>query len=93
MRERQKGETQRRGILAPNEWQVLASWHFLCNLVQVRSCDRVLILGGVGSLGSAAVQISANMSAEMTATCSARNTDLVASLGATRACARPDCAM
>lgn len=62
---------------------VLTSWHYLCNLGQVRSGDRVLILGGAGSLGSAAVQIAANMGAEVTATSSARNADRVASLGAT----------
>ncbi|WP_163849568.1 NAD(P)-dependent alcohol dehydrogenase [Pseudooceanicola aestuarii] len=62
---------------------VLTSWHYLCNLGQVRSSDRVLILGGAGSLGSAAVQIAANMGAEVTATSSARNADRVASLGAT----------
>lgn len=63
---------------------VLTSWHFLRNLGQVQSGERVLILGGAGSLGSAAVQIAAIMGAEVTATSSARNTDLVASLGASR---------
>lgn len=63
---------------------VLTSWHFLHNLGQVQSGDRVLVLGGAGSLGSAAVQIAAAMGAEVTASCSARNADLVASLGATR---------
>lgn len=62
---------------------VLTSWHYLCNLGQVQSGDRVLILGGAGSLGSAAVQIAAALGAEVTATSSARNTDLVGSLGAT----------
>ncbi|MEI4235393.1 NAD(P)-dependent alcohol dehydrogenase [Roseovarius sp. D22-M7] len=63
---------------------VLTSWHFLRNLGQVQSGDRVLVLGGSGSLGSAAVQIAAAMGADVSATCSARNADLVASLGATR---------
>lgn len=63
---------------------VLTSWHFLKNLGQVQSGHRVLILGGSGSLGSAAVQIAAALGAEVTATSSARNTDLVASLGAMR---------
>lgn len=63
---------------------VLTSWHYLCNLGQVQRGDRVLILGGAGSLGSAAVQIAAVLGAEVTATSSARNTDLVASLGAAR---------
>ena len=63
---------------------VLTSWHFLRNLGQIQSGDRVLILGGAGSLGSAAVQIAADMGAEVTATSSARNASLIASLGATR---------
>lgn len=63
---------------------VLTSWHYLRNLGQVQSGDRVLILGGAGSLGSAAVQIAAGMGAEVTATCSARNASFVASLGAAR---------
>ncbi|RXV58038.1 NAD(P)-dependent alcohol dehydrogenase [Roseovarius sp. A46] len=63
---------------------VLTSWHFLRNLGEVQSGDRVLILGGAGSLGSAAVQIAAALGAEVTATSSARNTSFVASLGATR---------
>ena len=63
---------------------VLTSWHFLRNLGQFQSGDRVLIMGGAGSLGSAAVQIAADMGAEVTATCSARNASLIASLGATR---------
>ncbi|MHA6323981.1 NAD(P)-dependent alcohol dehydrogenase [Roseivivax sp. CAU 1753] len=63
---------------------VLTSWHFLRNLGQVQNGDRVLILGGAGSLGSAAVQIAAAMGAEVAATCSARNASFVASLGATR---------
>ncbi|SIS79450.1 NADPH:quinone reductase [Roseivivax lentus] len=63
---------------------VLTSWHYLHNLGQVKSGDRVLILGGAGSLGSAAVQIAAAMGAEVTATSSARNEALVAALGASR---------
>ncbi len=62
----------------------LTSWHFLRNLGKVRSGDKVLILGGAGSLGSAAVQIAAAMGAQVSATCSARNGGFVASLGATR---------
>jgi NADPH:quinone reductase-like Zn-dependent oxidoreductase len=63
---------------------VLTSWHFLRNLGRVQRGDRVLILGGAGSLGSAAVQIAAAMGAEVSATCSAPNANLVASLGAAR---------
>lgn len=63
---------------------VLTSWHYLRNLGRVQSGDRVLVLGGAGSLGSAAVQIAAAMGAEVTTTSSARNADLMASLGASR---------
>lgn len=62
----------------------LTSWHYLHNLGAVKRGDRVLVLGGSGSLGSAAVQIAAALGARVSATCSARNTGLVASLGATR---------
>lgn len=63
---------------------VLTSWHYLHNLGQVQKGHRVLILGGAGSLGSAAVQIAAAMGADVTATCSARNAGFVAALGANR---------
>ena len=62
----------------------LTSLHFLETVAEVTKGTRVLILGGSGSLGSAAVQIAAAMGAEVTATSSARNAALVASLGADR---------
>ena len=62
----------------------LTSLHFLRNLAGLRAGERALILGGSGSLGSAAVQIAADLGAEVTATCSGRNAGLVAELGATR---------
>ncbi len=62
----------------------LTSLHFLENVARLKQGERVLILGGSGSLGSAAVQIAAAMGTEVTATCSARNVGLVASLGADR---------
>jgi len=61
----------------------LTSLNFLENVARLEPGERVMILGGSGSLGSAAVQIAAAMGADVTATCSARNADLVASLGAT----------
>ncbi|MCV6825076.1 MULTISPECIES: NAD(P)-dependent alcohol dehydrogenase [Halocynthiibacter] len=60
----------------------LTSYNFLHRIAAVRRNARVLILGGSGSLGSAAVQIAAHMGAEVSATTSARNAGLVASLGA-----------
>lgn len=63
----------------------MTSWHFLTRLVQVQPGDRVLILGGSGSLGTAAIQFAAALGAKITATSSARNTELLHSLGAARA--------
>ena len=44
--------------------------------------QRLLIIGGSGGVGTVAIQIAKNMGAHVTAVCSGRNTDLVASLGA-----------
>ncbi|MEO0664431.1 MAG: NAD(P)-dependent alcohol dehydrogenase, partial [Pseudomonadota bacterium] len=44
--------------------------------------DRVLVLGGSGSLGSAAIQFASALGADVTATSSARNHELLTSLGA-----------
>lgn len=63
---------------------VLTSWHFLRNVGALKQGERVLILGGAGSLGSAAVQIAVAMGAVVCATSSSRNADLIASLGAAR---------
>lgn len=60
----------------------LTSFNFLHVLADLRPQEKVLIIGASGSLGSAAVQIAAAMGAEVTGTCSARNSELVASLGA-----------
>ena len=60
----------------------MTSWHFLTRVAQVQPGDRVLILGGSGSLGSAAVQFAKALDADVTASASARNADLLWSLGA-----------
>jgi NADPH:quinone reductase-like Zn-dependent oxidoreductase len=60
----------------------LTSWHFLHRVGQVRAGQRVLILAGAGSLGSAAVQIAATVGARVAASAGARNADLLAELGA-----------
>lgn len=62
----------------------LTSYHFLQEVTQLRSGQRVLILGGSGSLGTAAVQIARAAGAHVAATCSTRNTAFVAGLGADR---------
>ena len=61
----------------------LTSLNFLREIAKLLAGEKVLILGAAGSLGSAAVQIAAAMGAEVSGTCSARNAELVASLGAT----------
>jgi len=60
----------------------LTSLHFLEHVAAPSAGDRVLILGGSGSLGSAAVQIAATMGVHVTATCGSENAELVARLGA-----------
>ncbi|MCX5052350.1 MULTISPECIES: NAD(P)-dependent alcohol dehydrogenase [unclassified Streptomyces] len=49
---------------------------------RVRAGQRVLVNGAAGGVGTFAVQIAAAEGAEVTAVCSARNADLVSSLGA-----------
>ena len=60
----------------------MTSWHFLTRVVQVQPGDRVLILGGSGSLGTAAIQFAKALGATVTASASARNADLLRSIGA-----------
>ena len=63
---------------------VMTSWHFLTKVTPVKPTESVLILGGAGSLGTAAIQIAKALGAHVTATASARNADLLQSLGAGR---------
>lgn len=60
----------------------MTSWHFLTRIAQVKPGESVLVLGGSGSLGSAAVQFAKALGAHVTASASARNVDLLQSLGA-----------
>lgn len=62
----------------------MTSWHFLTRVAQVKPGDKVMVLGGSGSLGTAAVQFAAALGADVTATSSARNTELLQSLGASQ---------
>lgn len=62
----------------------MTSWHFLTRVATVKKGDKVLILGGAGSLGTAAIQFAAALGADVTATSSARNRELLESLGAAR---------
>lgn len=62
----------------------VTSMNFLHNLAKVRPGHKVLINGASGSLGTAAVQIAKRLGAQVTGLCSAKNIDLVKSLGADR---------
>jgi NADPH:quinone reductase-like Zn-dependent oxidoreductase len=50
----------------------------------VRSGDRVLVVGASGAVGSAAVQLARHFGAEVTGVTSAKNAELVRSIGAKR---------
>jgi NADPH:quinone reductase-like Zn-dependent oxidoreductase len=52
------------------------------DVADVKSGDEVLIVGATGGVGSLAVQIARAAGARVTGVCSARNADLVRSLGA-----------
>ncbi|MEL6551581.1 MAG: NAD(P)-dependent alcohol dehydrogenase [Pseudomonadota bacterium] len=60
----------------------LTFWHFLTRVARVAPGEHVLVLGGAGSLGSAAIQLAKALGATVSATSSARNTPLLESLGA-----------
>ncbi|WP_425037865.1 NAD(P)-dependent alcohol dehydrogenase [Primorskyibacter sp. S187A] len=60
----------------------LTSWHFLTRIARLQPGERVLILGGSGSLGTAAIQFAKALGARVTASASARNAELLTSLGA-----------
>ncbi|MGH3429730.1 MAG: NADP-dependent oxidoreductase, partial [Mycobacteriales bacterium] len=60
----------------------LAAWNMLVESAHVRPGQRVLVLGGAGAVGSAAVQIARNEGAHVTATASGRNAGYLRSLGA-----------
>lgn len=60
----------------------MTSWHFLTRVANVRPDQNVLILGGSGGLGTAAIQFAKILGAKVVATASARNAELLLSLGA-----------
>jgi NADPH:quinone reductase-like Zn-dependent oxidoreductase len=60
----------------------LAAWNMLIDQAGVRAGQSVLVLGGAGGVGSAAVQIAKLKGARVIATASARNSDYLKSLGA-----------
>jgi NADPH:quinone reductase-like Zn-dependent oxidoreductase len=60
----------------------LAAWNLLIDQAKLRSGQTVLVLGGAGGVGSAAVQIATNSGAHVIATASARNAEYLKALGA-----------
>lgn len=59
-----------------------SAWIPLVDIADVGSGMRVLIHAGAGGVGSLGIQIAKSRGAHVIATCSARNADFVASLGA-----------
>ncbi|MBK8458298.1 MAG: NAD(P)-dependent alcohol dehydrogenase [Phyllobacteriaceae bacterium] len=55
---------------------------YLRDKAALKSGERVLVVGASGAVGSATVQIAKALGAHVTGVCSARNADLVRSLGA-----------
>ena len=60
----------------------LTSLEVLRNIVGIQAGQHLLVNGASGGVGSAAVQLGKILGAEVTGVCSARNKDLVRSLGA-----------
>jgi NADPH:quinone reductase-like Zn-dependent oxidoreductase len=60
----------------------LAAWNLLLDVAQLRAGQTLLVLGGAGGVGSAAVQIARIKGARVIATASARNADYLKGLGA-----------
>jgi len=60
----------------------LAAWNMLIDIAHVTAGQNVLVLGGAGGVGSAAIQIAKNKGAHVIATSSTRNLEYLKSLGA-----------
>lgn len=62
----------------------LTAWVSLVDAARVQPGQRVFVQAGAGGVGTVAVQIAKHLGATVSATCSARNGELVRSLGADR---------
>ena len=60
----------------------LTAWDALVGSAKLQSGERVLIQAGSGGVGSVAIQLARHLGAQVFTTCSPRNAELVASLGA-----------
>lgn len=60
----------------------VTAWFGLRNLGNLQAGQRVLVNGGAGGVGSAAIQIAKHFGAWVATTCSARNVEFCRSLGA-----------
>ncbi len=63
----------------------LTAWDALVRHGKLRAGQRVLIQAGAGGVGTFTIQLAKHLGAEVLTTCSARNFELVRSLGADRA--------
>jgi NADPH:quinone reductase-like Zn-dependent oxidoreductase len=60
----------------------LTAWNALVGFCNLQPGQRVLIQAGSGGVGSTAIQLAKHLGAEVLATCSTRNLELVTDLGA-----------
>ncbi|AEQ52046.1 NAD(P)-dependent alcohol dehydrogenase [Pelagibacterium halotolerans] len=70
------------GEAAGLTYSFLTAMPFLRDEARLQPGQSILINGAAGSIGTVAVQLARHMGAHVTAVCSARNADLVSSLGA-----------
>lgn len=61
----------------------LTALPFLRDNAKLQFGQKILIIGAAGSIGTVAVQLAANLGAEVTGVCSTVNTEMVHALGAT----------